>query len=59
MVKPARVAGNRICGADAGCTCCIAARVRIVLGASAGRVRVELGAGRARVEKFFVRETEC
>jgi len=27
--------------------------------AFAGRVRVVLGAGRARVEKFFVRVTEC
>jgi len=37
------------CGAIIGCA----------LESCAGRVRVELAAGRARVEKFFVRVTEC
>jgi len=43
--KPVRVAGTRICG-----------RVREL---ALLCVRVELVAGRARVEKFFVRVTEC
>ena len=50
----ARVAATRICGAgaDAG-----AGRVRVEL--APGRELVVVGAGRARVEKFFVRVTEC
>jgi len=32
---------------------------RVLVELAAGRQRVVLGAGRARVEKFFVRATEC
>jgi len=51
-----QVAGTHICGADAGThTALRAGWVEL----TAGRVVLGAGAGQARVEKFFVRVTEC
>jgi len=55
-----RLADTRICGAGAE-TRTILRSGRVLVELAAGRVRVVPGAGvgRARVEKFFVRVTEC